>query len=239
MEEKLIISEEKFRLFFEKSPYAIVNLNREGKLLKVNNEFLRITGYDMSDVENLYTFDMVFPEDIDRAKVRLNRVLKEGYVHEEIRIKSKNNKTLFINIEIIKISENEFIGFWKDVTQKKKMEEQIKVSEEKFRSYFDYSPNPITIFNKFGKILNSNKAAHKLSGYSHKEIISRSIFDVVSEKDADKAVEDFSRLLKEGKGITRLCIRRKDGTEMLIKMNVTRIKENEYLGFWEKLKDTD
>ena len=45
---------------------------------------------------------------------------------------------------MIKLSDKEFIGFWKDITESKKQEELLKENEEKFRSYFEFSPNPIS-----------------------------------------------------------------------------------------------
>ena len=91
-EEQLKASEEKFRTYFEHSPYAIVLINEKGKILHVNNEFYNLTKYSKEDLEILYTVDLVFPEDKAKGLARLNKVNKEGYVREEVKMKQKTGE---------------------------------------------------------------------------------------------------------------------------------------------------
>lgn len=60
-----------------------------------------------------------------------------------------------------------------DITERKKMEEKLKESEERFKSMFEQSADAILLANpKTRKIIDCNKATKKLLGYSKEEILS-------------------------------------------------------------------
>jgi PAS domain S-box-containing protein len=235
MEKELEKKEARFRSFFEEAPYAIHLFSDDGKLKMVNPEFNRITGYTEDDIRNLHTYDLVFPEDKEISLTRLQKLVHDDLINEEIRLKGKNGKEIFAEIEAIKLSENENISFWKDITRRKRLEDKLRKEERKFRSYFDSSPNPILIINKFGKILNTNKASHNVTGYSDEEVLNMSVFDFIAERDIDKSVEQFNKLIKQGTGVTELLLKTKSGSEIPVMVEALLLNDNDYIFFWKDL----
>jgi PAS domain S-box-containing protein len=71
----------------------------------------------------------------------------------------------------------------KDLRQREKDEAMIKAGEEKFRQLFDYAPDAYTIMDLKGRIIEANKAAERLVGYSKKELIRGSFFKLTLSPD--------------------------------------------------------
>lgn len=61
----------------------------------------------------------------------------------------------------------------RDITDRKRVEEELKTSEEKYRALFESSPESITILNLDGKIIDANPATCKIGGHEKNELIGR------------------------------------------------------------------
>lgn len=78
-------------------------------------------------------------------------------------------------------------------------EEALRDSEEKLRNIFTASPDVIIVSDLKGVILDCNPAALDLHGYSSKrEVIGRSAFEFISERDQNRALENFKQLFERG-----------------------------------------
>jgi hypothetical protein len=74
---------------------------------------------------------------------------------------------------------SKMIGFNQDISLRKKAEEDLRDSENKFRRIFEIENDSLFLADsKTGKILETNQAAVKLYGYSRKELLSRNFQDL-------------------------------------------------------------
>lgn len=86
------------------------------------------------------------------------------------------------------------LGIGHDITERKRMEEALKDSEDKFSKAFQLSPFAITIASaKDGKFVEMNDAFVSLSGYSREEALGRTAIDL----DLWESVEDRNRVLSD------------------------------------------
>jgi len=102
-------------------------------------------------------------------------------------------------------------GTTSDITERKRAEEALRRSEEKYRGIFDESIVAIYVFDKDKNFINTNQAGLDLLGYSREELLQMSIPDV----DADPVVvlPSHQELLSGGRLINyEHRLRRKDGT---------------------------
>jgi PAS domain S-box-containing protein len=98
-----------------------------------------------------------------------------------------------------------------NITERKRAEEALRESEEKYRGIFDDSVAAIFVFDRGKNFVNANQAGLDLLGYSREELMHMSIPDV----DADQAVvlPAHGELLSGGRLINyEHSLRRKDGT---------------------------
>ena len=88
------------------------------------------------------------------------------------------------------------VGTVQDITERKKDEERLKESEEKYRTSFEGSRDAINIFSKDKKILDVNERLVKLSGYSKEELLSMTIDDLYPEAKKDDSKDRIKALLQ-------------------------------------------
>ena len=125
-----------------------------------------------------------------------------------------------------------------DITDWKRSLEEVRKSEEKYRSLFDDSPEGIFITAMDGTLIDANQSFLDLFGYSREEIIGASVLKTyVNPEDRNRYVRNI-----EPTGSVRdypLRLRKKDGTEMdcLISGTVRRAEDGTILGYRGIIRD--
>ena len=104
-------------------------------------------------------------------------------------------------------------GTVQDITERKRMEEELRKSEQRYQALFERSFDCVYIHDLNGKLVDANAATLKMLGYTRKEILSRDIFQILSEEQIPRAVLVLDRLIKSGyqKVPAEIKLQRKDG----------------------------
>ncbi|MEA1959092.1 MAG: PAS domain S-box protein, partial [Chloroflexota bacterium] len=105
------------------------------------------------------------------------------------------------------------IGF--DITERKRAEEALKESEEKFRIIFGSIADGISVIDlSTGKLIDTNEAALRMFNFARNDIIGMDAFELIAEKDRERAMEDSINTLQTGdSGLAEWCLLGKGGTE--------------------------
>ena len=105
------------------------------------------------------------------------------------------------------------LGIAVDITERKRVEEALKNSEEKFSKAFRQSPATLSITSaRDHRYIEVNQTFERLMGYSREQIIGRTPFDLGTWVDSSQRIEVVKRVLAEG-GIYDIVLpfRGKDG----------------------------
>jgi hypothetical protein len=94
------------------------------------------------------------------------------------------------------------VGFTQDITARKDAEEKLKESEEKFRLLSESSPTGVFYTDKEGKVLYTNPAWQKITGFSLDESLDFKWADALYYEDKPNVLEDWADCLKKGTGYT-------------------------------------
>ena len=172
----------------------IFNANKKaGKLLGIPPE--KIIGMhhkQMYAKEDQEYYDMIFFDHIKREK---------GAIFEDIYVQHKNGYKISVEISssVINVSGKKIIqGIFRDITDRKKAEETLKKSEEKYQNLIEHANDAIISVTKDGKILGFNKRAEEMFGYSRKEILGRSTNVLVAPKNRERQEKALKALGKPG-----------------------------------------
>ena len=197
----------------------------------VSPQVERILGYtpaEFLDVMNDYLRAPFYHED-DRQQVVagryeflvkcLNKGMQESYA-VEYRVKHKNGDVLWVKESVYPSYSSDgtiesFVGKIADITEHKRADERLRASEQKLRLTFESIAEGVFVTDPHGNLTQVNETAAYLYGYDNKEaMIGRSAFELVTEKDRDKAMEQLKRMLEVG-GIKNVeyTFVRKDGSE--------------------------
>jgi PAS domain S-box-containing protein len=205
MEETLRESEERFRKIFESASDSIIYLDRSGRIIDVNEKAVQVFGGSKQELvgKHFIKLGIFFSRDIPKLLSIFARILagKPGYTNILIRNRISQERYLECSSSIVKI-DNKFVGVLviaRDVTERKKMEEDLRESEEKTRNILESSPDGITVVDLKGNIADCNQATLGMFGFiSKEELIGKSGLPFVADKDRERLIENMKKTVEQG-----------------------------------------
>ncbi|MEL4305240.1 PAS domain S-box protein [Methanococcoides sp. LMO-2] len=114
----------------------------------------------------------------------------------------------------------------RDISKRKEMIEALQASEKKFKDIFNNSNDSISIYELNGNIIEVNKVACRLTGYTRNEILKKQITDLVHPDHSSKLIDDIKKLHKEKYSIFETLALSKNGNTTPIELS-NRIIEYE------------
>jgi len=198
-EEALYKSQQEFASLFKSSPEALVHVDKKSKILDINAQFTKLFGYTLEEIKgrNVDNGMIHSQKMIDEGKNLTKKALK-GFVNYETIRKRKDGSefSVFISSAPVKVNNKlkGLVTLYQDITERKKAEEELRQSEEKFAGIFKNIPDAAFYQDTKGIILDINPAFTQLFGYTREDVLGKSI-DKIGLYPKDK--------MKEGKDLTR------------------------------------
>jgi len=222
-EEGLKKSQQEFASLFKNSPEALVYTDEKGNILDTNPCFSALFGYTLEEIKgrNIDNGMITAPDKMKEAKKLTSKALKEDFYFETMR--KKKNGTLFpVTISgsrvIIGGQFKGFIASYRDITERQKMIDDLKNSEEKYRSLYENMPGVYYRADREGNILIVNPPGVTLLGYSSpEEIIGKNMAKDLYYIPEDRKI--FLEELKKREGIVKdyeVTLKRRDGTPVTV-----------------------
>ena len=177
--EALRLSEERYRTVFETSPDA-VNISRlsDGVILDVNQSFLDSTGFTRNEVIGRTTKDLgIWVNDSDRQRYFDSFTQNPMCRDLEVLSKRKNGEVFWMRLSAALIEVEGIpcrLVFAKEITEVKEAAEALRLSEERYRSVFETTPDAVIITQvSDGVILDVNQSFLDSAGFARNEVIGR------------------------------------------------------------------
>ncbi len=117
----------------------------------------------------------------------------------------------------------------KNVSERKRVEEALKKSEEKLRTIFEFSPVDIALISLDGTLLDCNQATVKVHGFvSKEELIGKNCFTFIDQSCWKKAQKAWDRVLKEGSvKDLELTLLRGDQSRFCVLLSANLLKDSQ------------
>jgi PAS domain S-box-containing protein len=201
-EEALKESEEKFSKAFNTSAAAIcITSLVDNKFLEINDSYTRFTGYSREEAIGHTAAELklwVIDDELKNVMAILSKDGKFQNMEFRSRHKSGEIRTGLGSAELIKINGIPCrIVVIADITERKKAEEALKESEEKFSKAFRASSNAICITTmEDRRFIEANEAFSRFTGYSHEEVIGHNAAELklwVNEEEKRKSLETLDK----------------------------------------------
>ena len=181
----------------------------DNPIIYVNPAFEYITGYSAQEALGRNCRFLQGTEREQPALEELRAALREGRQSKVIIRNYKKDGTHFWNelsTSPVRDAEGElvnFIGVQEDVTHRKKAEEDLRKSEERFRSLVQYASDIITVLGAEGTIRYQSPSIERILGYEPEELFETNVFDYVHPEDAEQVRIVFAEAL-QNQGISPL-----------------------------------
>jgi PAS domain S-box-containing protein len=233
LEEKLRESEERYRIVIEHSNDGIA-ITQEGIHVYVNHKFLEMFGYsDQEEILNKSIADAphIHPDDLQRV-AEWNRQRLRGetvpltYEHKAIH---KDGRTIYVELSSTRITHQgkvASLSYMRDITERKRAGEALKLSEEKYRSLVESSSDAIFMLDTQRTLTSCNQAFLDLFGYEKEEVKNRSIRLIHASDASFEAYGQraYPAVQKHGTFRTEWDFARKDGTTVAVESVTFAVK---------------
>jgi len=238
--------EELYKTLANSSSVGIYIL-RDGKFRFVNPKFQEYVGYSASELINMESIEIIHPD--DRSYVRENaiKMLKmlrtSPYEFRTITKQGDIKWTMETVISIFYDGKREVLGNYVDISDRKKAEEALRASEERYRTILENIEDGYYEVDLKGNFTFFNESCRKIFGYPRETMMSMNNRQYMDEKSAKKVLEVFSKAYLTGRPDKAfdMEIIRNDGFKRHIEISVSLMKDisGNPFGFRDIVRDID
>lgn len=188
-EEKLREEEQRFRTLAEQSSDMILLIDRQGTILYENPAVDKILGLNPEERIGKNVFENLHQDDVNVVIRNFKILLSDKNsppLRDEIRI--RNAAGIWHTFEAVGVSlahgdvvQTLMINL-RDITERRKVEQSLRESEEKFRILTESSPTAIMVYQN-DKWVYANPASIEITGYTSRELLGMNFWDIVHPDD--------------------------------------------------------
>jgi PAS domain S-box-containing protein len=228
-EEALRASEARYRALVESSPDGI-GIHQDGRVVFINPAGARLLGAQGPDeLVGKSVMDLLHPDYREVVRERIQRSLATGQPAPPLMEKFIRLDGTVIDVEVTAVpimweGRPAMQVVFRDITERKRMEEELKASEERYRDLFENANDGIYILDRAGRIVSFNRKAEELTGYTFEEVRGQPYTLLVSSgPERKKARRAFLKNMRGQPDKTELTIIRKDGREVILELSTRPI----------------
>ena len=175
-EEALRASEERFRDLFENANDLIQSVGMNGGFVYVNKKWLETLGYSKEEVDELKLTDVLRKDQIPHCMELLQKVCSGESLEEvETVFVSKDDREIYVDGSVsARFEDGEFVltrGIFRDVTERRKVEEALLASKASFHNIVERSADGIVVVDHTGVVHFVNSALEALLGRNAEELV--------------------------------------------------------------------
>jgi len=194
-------SEKRFRALIENSSDVIALLQADGKITYISPAITDVLGYPVDEFLGTSGFEFVHPEDMEGTVGILEQALQKPGAAFTIQARGRYQDGSWRWLEgsitnlLAEPGVKAIVANFHDITERKRAEELLRESEEKYRLLFESNPLPMWIYDlETLQFLKVNHAAVNHYGYSIDEFMSMTIRDIRPSEEIPRLIENIGHV---------------------------------------------
>lgn len=165
---------------------AVLLVDMEGRIRVVNHEACKMLGYSQADLVGMHIRNILAVDDYTSTGKLLNSL---GVLEQNLMWRGANGSTIAVlaSSSIVRDANEEPVAVVyvaSDYTERKRAEEALRDSEQRYRTLFDSNPLPMWIYDfETLRFIAVNDAAVQHYGYSRDEFLAMQITDIRPQEE--------------------------------------------------------
>lgn len=231
VEVQLKSAEERYHALIDEIPEWVWEMNADGEFIHSSRRVADILGYDPEDILGLkMDEEFLHEDDVKKYRKAFARLVKDKklmrdfqcrLIHQEgsIRYVETSASPLFDEGgKLVGVK-----GISHDITERKRLEEVLQESEERFRSMMETATDAIISVDGSGRIVSWNRSAEGMFGYSADEAVGKPLTLMMPKRFHKSFRDGMKRLAETGESgvigrVNKLVGRKKDGSEFSVEV---------------------
>jgi len=234
-EEALIKSELRFRNCFDLPLIGFAITSPEKGWIEVNDRICSILGYSRDEIVQRTWSELTHPDDLAADIEQFNLILSgqiEKYSMDK-RFIRKDGQVVWTSISVGCVRKpdggvNYIIGLMEDITERKRAEEALKQSEEKYRTILENIEEGYYEVDIAGNFTFLNDSMYRIFGYPKEELIGMNDRQYTNQENAKRLFQAYNKVYRTGipdRGYEYEIIR-KDGTKRYVEVSIALQKDS-------------
>ncbi|MBI5950015.1 MAG: PAS domain S-box protein [Chloroflexi bacterium] len=170
---------------FENCTHGIaIGLPTTNQVLTCNPSFARMQGRGIEEIASMPILSMYAPEDHEHVKQHIAKADQMGSSRYEAHMVRKDGSQYLVQMDIVSVRDQTGsllyrVATQQDITERKRAEEALRESEEKFSTLFEEAPFAISLsVLPNGVIVNVNESFERMFGYARQEAIGKTSLEL-------------------------------------------------------------
>lgn len=203
-QQELKVNQEQLRAFFDQAQDAFLIANDGGEIVDCNPAACEMLGYARDEligepIEQISAGSSAYGE-------RWGSFLRSGSARGEYQLETKQGAVIHVEYRATAdLLPGLHLSVLRNVTGRKRREEELRESEQRFRSLFEAAPDAIFVIDGSGHVLDLNPAACEMHREVRESLVGQEIRALVRDLQAGEADEDFERLIDGELAYLQLC----------------------------------
>jgi PAS domain S-box-containing protein len=200
-EEIIAANEAKHRIVLSTAKDGFWQVDGQGRLMEVNKAYCRMSGYSESELLSMLVTDLAVDETASAMATRIQKIKAQGEERFESMHRRKDGSIFHVevNLQYRSADGGRLVVFLRDITERKQVEEALRVSEKRFREIAENAQDWIWETDTEGKYKYSSHVVEKIIGYTSEEILEHHFYDLFNpdERESLKSAAFAAFALKQ------------------------------------------
>ena len=224
-------SEERCRALFDRSLDLVYIYDFEGRFIDANDAALNRLGYQREEIRSMNFASLLSRDQLPLALEALQEIRETGVQTHlmEFRVRHKNGSEVYVETQGSMVMANglpvAIQAIARDITERKRAEESLRVSEEQYRLVIENAKEAIFIAQDM-KLVFANDATMAMTGYPEEILTAKAFTDFIHPDDLSMVVDFYVKRLKGGTvpPVYSFRIIARDGTIIWCELNAAVIQ---------------
>jgi PAS domain S-box-containing protein len=197
-EDALISHDERYRTLIQTAMDGFWIVDRQGNLLTVNAAYCQMSGYSEQELLTMSIYDLESSETAEETAAHIQQIILKGqdrFTSKHLR-KDGDIFDVEVSTQYRQDDGGQFVCFLRDITDLKRIEEQLSQEQAFLRCVIDSAEDLIYFKDCNSTYIGCNKASEGFTGITERDQKGKTDFDFFDREVAERIVEDDQKVIE-------------------------------------------